>query len=98
MKKVIRLAAIAVATIVTMASCVTLNSGAAISSNSNIGPKMGEANSGIVLGIISVGGNENTLQRAAENGNIRKVSHVEYADKIILGGLYIKHTTRVWGE
>lgn len=79
-----------------MASCITLNSGAAISSNSPVGPKMGEANTSIILGIISVG--DNNLQRAAENGGIRKVSHVEYADKVILGGVYIKHTTRVWGE
>ena len=35
---------------------------------------------------------------AAENGGIKKVTQVEYVDQSILGGLFIKHTTRVYGE
>ncbi|MBR1516831.1 MAG: hypothetical protein IJ620_01620 [Bacteroidales bacterium] len=97
-KQIIRLAAIAVLAVATLASCISLNNGAAISSNSPIGPKMGEANSGIILGLFSHNGKENNIQRAAENGGIRKVSHVEYLNTVYWGGIYIKHTTRVWGE
>lgn len=82
----------------TLCSCATVNSGAAISSNSPVGPKMGEAKSTIILGIWSSKGKENNLQKAAQNGGITKISHVEYIDKSVCLGLWINHTTRVYGE
>ncbi len=77
---------------------MTINSGAAISSNSPIGPKMGEAKSSIILGLWSSKGEQNNIQEAAKNGGITKVSHVEYIDKSYFMGLVIGHTTRVFGE
>jgi hypothetical protein len=45
-----------------MTSCITLNSGAAISSNSTIGPKVGEKTSTIWLGTWSSKGEENNIR------------------------------------
>ena len=81
-----------------MTSCATINSGAAISSNSTIGSMMGEATSTIYLGTWSSNGQKNNIEEAAKNGGIKKVSHVEYVDQSIFLGLIIKHTTRVFGE
>lgn len=98
MKKFFSFVAAAMIAATSLTSCATINSGAAISSNSAIGQKVGEAQSGIILGIWSTKGEQNNLQQAAKNGGISKISHVEYIDKAIFGGLYIQHTTRVYGE
>jgi len=92
-----KFAAIVIAA-VTLSSCATINSGAAISSNAPIGSKMGEAQSTIYLGMISSQGEMNNIKQAAANGGIKKISHVEYIDQNVIGGLIIKHTTRVYGE
>lgn len=97
MKKLIFAGFIGICTL-GMTSCMTINSGAAISSNSPIGTKMGEAKSTVILGLWSSKGDSNNLQQAAKNGGIKKVSHVEYIDKSYLLGLWTKHTTRVYGE
>jgi len=97
-KQVLTLAASAALVVSMFSSCVTVNSGAAISSNSAVGPKMGEATSGIILGLWSTKGQQNNIKQAADNGGIKKISHVEYVDQSIFLGLYIKHTTRVFGE
>ena len=85
-------------TLTMLCSCVTVNSGAAISSNSPVGPKMGEAKSTIYLGLWSSQGEQNNIQQAAKNGGITKISHVEYVDVSKFFGLIIDHTTRVFGE
>lgn len=81
-----------------LTSCATINSGAAISDNATIGSKVGEAKSTVILGLWSSKGKQNDLQQAAKNGGITKVSHVEYIDKAVCFGLWIEHTTRVYGE
>ncbi len=81
-----------------LSSCITINSGAALSEKSVIGPKMGEAKSTIILGLWSSKGEENNIQQAAKNGGIKQVTQVEYVDKSIFLGIVIKHTTRVYGE
>ena len=98
MKKIMTLAASAAFVVASLSSCATINSGAAISSNSPVGQKVGEASSNIFLGLWSSQGEQNNLQQAAKNGGITKISHVEYIDKSIFLGLVIKHTTRVYGE
>lgn len=98
MKKIMTFAASAVFAVAMLSSCATINSGAAISSQAPVGQKVGEASSSIILGFWSSKGEQNNLKQAAENGGIKKVSQVEYIDKAILGGLVIKHTTRVYGE
>ncbi len=81
-----------------MCSCATINSGAAIAEKGPVGPKVGEAQSTYILGLWSSQGEQNNIQKAAENGGIKKISQVEYIDKSIFLGLVIKHTTRVYGE
>jgi F0F1-type ATP synthase delta subunit len=98
MKKNFMKFAAAVIAACTLASCATINSGAAISSNSAVGSKMGEAQSTIICGLVSTQGEQNNIKQAAANGGITKISHVEYVDQSIIGGLIIKHTTRVYGE
>lgn len=96
-KQILTLAAVA-AFALTMGSCITINSGAALTEKTAIGPKVGEASSNIILGLWSSKGDQNNIKKAAENGGIKKVSQVEYVDKSIFFGLVIKHTTRVYGE
>ena len=98
MKKMMTLAASAALTVCFMCSCATINSGAALGSNTAIGQKVGEATSTLFLGTWTSQGEQNNIKEAAKNGGITKVSQVEYIDKSIFFGLVIKHTTRVYGE
>ena len=97
-KQFLTLAASAALAVLTLGSCATINSGAALAEKAPIGPKMGEAKSNIILGLWSSKGNENNIKKAAENGGIKKVTQVEYIDQAVFLGLFIKHTTRVYGE
>ena len=97
-KRILSLTAAAAFAVLTLGSCATINSGAAIAEKGPIGQKVGEAKSGIFLGLWSSKGEQNDLKQAAKNGGITKVSQVEYIDKSVLFGLYIEHTTRVYGE
>ena len=99
MKKIMTIAASAALTICLMCSCATINSGAAIGEKGAIGKKMGEATSTIyLLGLWSSKGEQNNIKQAAKNGDISKISQVEYINKSIFLGLIIKHTTRVYGD
>ena len=99
MKKNLMTLAVTVAFAVTMfTSCATINSGAALAEKAPIGQKVGEAQSTYILGLWSSKGEQNNIKQAAENGGIKKVTQVEYVDQSVLGGLFIKHTTRVYGE
>lgn len=97
-KKFLTLAASAALAVLTLGSCATINSGAALAEKAPIGPKMGEATSNIILGLWSSQGEQNNIKQAAENGGIKKVTQVEYIDQSVFFGLFIKHTTRVYGE
>lgn len=96
MKKIVLLAS--VISMMFLSGCAIINSGASLSSQAPIGSKVGETESYIFLGLISTKGQENNLKKAAEQGGIQNVSQVEYEDNLMLGGLIIKHTTRVYGE
>ena len=98
MKKVLTFDASAVFAVLTLGSCATINSGAAIAEKGPIGSKVGEATSSYFLGLWSSKGQENNIKKAAENGGIKKVTQVEYIDQAVFMGLFIKHTTRVYGE
>ena len=97
-KHFLTLAASAALAVLTLGSCATINTGAALTEKGPIGPKVGEAQSTYYLGLISSQGEQNNIQKAAENGGIKKVMQVEYIDQTILFGLIVKHTTRVYGE
>jgi hypothetical protein len=92
------LAASAAFAVLTLGSCATINSGAALAEKAPVGQKVGEAKSNIILGIWSSKGQQNNIKEAAANGGITKVTQVEYIDKSVLLGLFIEHTTRVYGE
>lgn len=49
-------------------------------------------------GLWSSMGEQNNIKEAALNGGITKITQVEYIDQSIFMGLFIKHTTRVYGE
>jgi len=98
MKKLISFAASAAFVASMLCSCATINSGAAIAEKGPVGQKVGEAKSTYFLGLWSSQGEQNNIQKAAENGGIKKISQVEYIDKSIFLGLVIEHTTRVYGE
>ena len=97
-KNLISLAATAALAVTMFTSCATINSGAALAEKAPIGQKVGESQSTYFLGLWSSKGEQNNIKQAAENGGIKKVTQVEYVDQSILGGLFIKHTTRVYGE
>ena len=97
-KTILSLTASAVFAVVMLCSCATINSGASLSDNSYANAKMGEAKSTIILGLWSSKGEENNIKEAAKNGGISKITHVEYIDKMVCFGLWIEHTTRVYGE
>ena len=97
-KKMMTLAASAALAVLTLGSCATINSGAALAEKAPIGAKVGEAQSSYFLGLWSSKGQENNIKKAAENGGIKKVTQVEYIDQAVFFGLFIKHTTRVYGE
>lgn len=99
MKKNIMTFAASAALVVSMlTSCATINSGAALTEKGPIGPKVGEAQSTYFLGLWSSQGEQNNIKKAAENGGIKKVTQVEYIDQSVFFGLFVKHTTRVYGE
>ena len=97
-KNVITFAASAALAMLMLSSCATINSGAALTEKGPIGQKVGEATSTYILGLWSSKGEQNNIKQAAANGGIQKVTQVEYIDQAVLGGLFIKHTTRVYGE
>jgi hypothetical protein len=96
--KVLIFAASAALTVSMLTSCATINSGAALAEKAPIGQKVGEATSTYILGLWSSKGEQNNIKQAAANGGIQKMTQVEYSDQAVLGGLFIKHTTRGYGE
>ena len=90
-KNLMTLAATAALAVTMLTSCATINSGAALAEKAPIGQKVGEAQSTYFL-------EQNNIKQAAENGGIKKVTQVEYVDQAVFLGLFIKHTTRVYGE
>jgi len=97
-KNLVKVAAAAAFAVLTLGSCATINSGAALAEKAPIGQKVGEAKSTYFLGLWSSQGEQNNIKQAAENGGIKKVTQVEYIDQSVCFGLFIKHTTRVYGE
>lgn len=98
MKKIISLVAAVVMAVTILSSCAIINGNASLASQAPIGQKMGESSSYLWLALFTTGGEKNNLSQAAQNGGVQKVSQVEYVDQYYLGGIVVKHTTRVYGE
>ena len=97
-KNIITLAVSTVFAVSMLTSCATINNGAALADKAPVGQKVGEATSTYILGLWSSKGEQNNIKQAAQNGGITNVTQVEYIDQIVMGGIVIKHTTRVYGE
>jgi len=92
MKKLVKFAFVA-ACLVALASCSTTMPVAATANP--VGNKCGEAKS---TSVLIFGGSSNTgINKAAKNGGITRISHVDYYTKSYLGIVNIKGT-RVYGE
>jgi hypothetical protein len=94
MKKIFGLLAIATA-VFAVSSCTSV---APVAATSNpVGSKCGVATETKILGIYPFEG-DHGINKAAKEGGIRKISHVDVETYSILGLLYTKTTTKVYGE
>ncbi len=91
----------------TCASCSTITTGAGIGSlytgvsegsiatSNEVGTKVGESSSIGVLGLVCVG--DASIQKAAKEAGIKKISHVDVKKMSVLG-LFASYKTIVYGE
>ncbi len=93
MKKFFYLAALVCG--MAMTSCTSVVPLAATSNN--VGSKCGTATETRILGIFPFKG-DHGIEAAAKNGGIKKISHVDVEHFNVLGYIYTKTTTRVYGE
>ncbi len=93
MKKFFGLALVACA-MMAVSSCTTVVPMAATSNN--VGTKCGTASEVRILGLFPFKG-DHGINAAAKNGGIQKISHVDVQEDNILF-LYVKRTTKVYGE
>ena len=91
----------------TLASCSTVTSGSGIgaiytgvtegqiATSNPVGSKVGESHSIGVLGLVSVG--DASIQQAANQAGIKKISHVDVKKTSVLG-IFASYKTLVYGE
>jgi hypothetical protein len=93
MKKILGL--LAVGAVFVFSSCTSV---APVAATSNpVGSKCGVATETKILGIYPLEG-DHGINKAAKAGGIKKISHVDVETNSILGVLYVKKTTKVYGE
>jgi len=69
---------------------------AGMTATSNVGTsKVGTAMAQSILGLICTG--DASIEAACKNGGIKRIHHVDYHSKCILG-LYAEYTVYVYGE
>ena len=102
MKKLFK--AIAVVAVLSLSSCAYVpyvaglyhNVSTPVAATSNaVGTKVGKASATNVLGIVATG--DASINAAAKNAGIQKISHVDHKNFSVLG-LFSKTTTFVYGE
>lgn len=105
MKKLVMSAAAVVA--LTLASCSTITTGSGIgmlytgvtegqiATSNEVGTKVGESSTIGVLGLVSIG--DASIQKAAKQAGISKISHVDVKKTSVLG-LFASYKTIVYGE
>lgn len=94
--KVLSLLCAGVLAVATMSSCCSSTHVVGISSNSQIGSKVGTATSVSIFG-IGIGGPRQSIASAAADARIQTISHVEEYNKTYVG-VVRRHTIRVYGE
>lgn len=60
------------------------------------GSKMGTSSSSAFLGIVALG--DSSLHAAMKAGRISRVHHVDHQVQLVLGGIWAKTTTIVYGD
>ena len=61
-----------------------------------LGSKVGRASTQSYFWVVAVG--DSGIQAAARNGNIQTIQHADQEYLIVLGGLYARLTTIVYGD
>ena len=98
MKFLVRWAAVAVAALAAN-GCLYLNATYPLDTNMNrtpVGTKRGEASAHSVLWLIAWG--DAGTQAAARNGDITIIHNADDKDMVILGGVYARRSTIVYGD
>lgn len=105
MKKLVFSLAAVMAMICASCSTITTGSGVgaiytgvsegAIATSNEVGTKVGESSSIGVLGLVNVG--DASIQKAAKEAGIKKISHVDVKKMSVLG-LFASYKTIVYGE
>jgi len=105
MKKIVL--SLSAVTALTLASCSTISTGAGIgaiytgvtegqiATSNTVGTKVGTSSSVGVLGIVAIG--DASIQKAAKEAGIKKISHVDVKKTGVLG-LFAQYKTVVYGE
>jgi len=94
MKKVIIIAALAIAMVALM-GCPSVNLPMA-AGGATVGAKTGQSSGSIILGLF--GNVDAGMLTAAKNGGITRIATVDTAVKNMLGGFMITYTTTVTGD
>lgn len=98
MKSLVRFAAVAVMSL-SASGCLYLNATYPLDTNMNrtpVGTKRGEASVHSVLWLFAWG--DAGTQAAARNGDITIIHNADDKDVVILGGVYARRTTIVYGD
>ena len=90
-------AAAAVIACAMVTSCATVSNPIAVTTNP-FGTKCGVSEITIYLCTWSSKGEENGIDKAAKQGGITKISHVDSYTKSYFGGIVMKQTIKVDGE
>lgn len=93
MKKLIAIAGVA-ATFALTSCSVTIP----VAATSNpVGDKVGRAKTSAIIGLFFDGGDA-SIQTAAKNGGIKRISTVDFKQSVYLGYLYATYETIITGE
>ena len=95
-----------VCTVFTLSSCAIVNApvngaiyqktqSAGSATANTLGSKKGEATATSILGLVAYG--DASIQKAAKEAGITKISHVDQKSKSVLG-LFSKYTVIVYGD
>lgn len=66
--------------------------------SNNVGSKVGTAKTTAILGMFFFDGGDASIKTAAKNGNLSKISTVDFSHKLGLLGLWHTYETIVTGE
>lgn len=93
MKKIFSL--LAVGAVFVCSSCTSV--APVVATSNPVGSKCGVATETRILGVYPLEG-DHGINKAAKAGGIKRISHVDVETNSILGFLYVKKTTKVYGE